>query len=90
MSRLSNLTLVAGKKDVWNGVYGGMAAGGVLGLTLKSLPVGMGAAAALAVTSLSVDLSGERVVGVGMIDDGATPPRQIYPYAPRAPAPSDA
>lgn len=81
-----NSSLVPGKKDAWNGVYGGLAAGGMLGLTLRSLPVGMGAAAALAATSFSVDLSGERVVGVGMIDDGATPPRQIYPYAPRSPA----
>lgn len=81
---------VTGKKDAWNGIYGGLAAGGVLGLTLRSLPVGMGAAAALAVTSFSVDLSGEKVVGAGMINDGATPPRQIYPYAPRSSVPNEA
>jgi hypothetical protein len=27
-----------------------------------------------------VDLSGGRLVGTGFVDDGATPPRKIYPY----------
>ena len=41
---------------------------------------GAGAAALFAMTSLSVDFTGGRLVGTGMIDDGATPPRTIYPY----------
>lgn len=31
-------------------------------------------------TPCSVDLSGGRLVGRGLVDDGATPPRRIYPY----------
>ena len=41
-----------------NGVLGGVAAGGVLGTALGRMPVGVGAAALLAVTSMTVDLSG--------------------------------
>ena len=106
-----------------NGVLGGVAAGGVLGTALGRMPVGVGAAALLAVTSMTVDLSGhslkvaEKTVwalyavvwtrhesacltlhlvqadthcvltrvchqlqGTGMINDGATPPRLIFPY----------
>lgn len=48
----------AGRKDVFNGVLGGVAAGGVLGTALGRMPVGVGAAALLAVTSMTVDLSG--------------------------------
>lgn len=63
-----------------NGVLGGAAAGGVLGTALGRMPVGVGAAALLAVTSMAVDLSGHSLKGNGMIDDGATPPRLIFPY----------
>ena len=45
-----------------------------------SLPAAVKAAAALALVSAMVDLSGGRLVGTGMVDDGATPPRKIYPY----------
>jgi hypothetical protein len=45
-----------------------------------SLPAAIKAAAALAFVSAAVDLSGGRLVGTGMVDDGATPPRRIYPY----------
>ena len=38
------------------------------------------AAAALAFVSAVVDVSGGKLVGSGMVDDGATPPRRIYPY----------
>ena len=41
-----------------NGVLGGVAAGGVLGTALGRMPVGVGAAALLAATSMTVDLSG--------------------------------
>lgn len=41
----------AGKKDAWNGVFGGLAAGAALGMRLGRLPVGVGAAVVLAATS---------------------------------------
>lgn len=34
----------------------------------------------MAATSVAVDLSGGSLIGHGMVDDGATPPRNIYPY----------
>ncbi len=80
---------MTGKKDMWNGVYGGVAGGAVLGTMLRKVPVGVGAAATFAAVSIAVDLSGGSVVGHGMIDDNATPPRTIYPYAPRAPVAND-
>ena len=45
-----------------------------------SLPTAVKAAAALAFVSAVVDVSGGKLVGSGMVDDGATPPRRIYPY----------
>ena len=45
-----------------------------------SLPAAIKAAAALAFVSAMVDLSGGKLVGEGLVDDGATPPRRIYPY----------
>lgn len=69
---LSNLR--TGKKDKLNGVLGGAAAGAVLGTAIGRMPVGVGAAALLAASSLAVDLSGH-----SLIDDGATPPRLIFP-----------
>ena len=75
-----SLACVAGKKDAWNGVLGGLAAGGVIGLRVGRVPVGIGAAVALAATSAAVDVSGGSLVGKGMFDDGATPPHAIYPY----------
>ncbi len=80
---------MTGKEDAWNGIYGGLAGGAVLGTMLRRMPVGVGAAATLAAASLAVDLSGNSVVGSGMIDDDATPPRTIYPYAARAPVAND-
>lgn len=49
-------------------------------LAVGSLPAAVKAAAALAFVSAMVDMSGGRLVGTGMVDDGATPPRRIYPY----------
>mmetsp|Transcript_8119 Transcript_8119/g.24139 ORF Transcript_8119/g.24139 Transcript_8119/m.24139 type:complete len:160 (+) Transcript_8119:241-720(+) len=69
-----------GKKDMWNSVIGSAGAGGVLGVVLGRMPLAAGAAALMAVTSVAVDLSGGSLIGHGMIDDGATPPRNIYPY----------
>lgn len=61
---------------------GGIArlAGAVQLLTPESCGGGAGSAALFAMTSLAVDFTGGRLVGTGMIDDGATPPRTIYPY----------
>jgi hypothetical protein len=69
-----------GKKDAWNGAAGGILGGLTLGVRLGRLGAGIGAAAALAAVSLAVDVTGQKLVGSGMIDDGATPPRTIYPY----------
>lgn len=68
-----------GKKDMWNGVLGGAAAGAMLGLRLGRLPVGVGAAAALAFTSAVVDTTGSLKQG-DLFDDHQTPVRAIYPY----------
>ena len=70
----------AGKRDALNGMLGGVAAGFMLGLRLGRIRTGVGAAAALAATSLAVDLTGQKLVGDGMVDDGATPKRRLYPY----------
>ncbi|EFN55413.1 expressed protein [Chlorella variabilis] len=69
-----------GKKDWVNGSLAGGAAGLALGLRIGSLPAAVKSAAALAFVSAMVDLSGGRLVGTGFVDDGATPPRRIYPY----------
>ena len=70
----------AGKKDMWNGVLGGLASGGVIGLRVGRVPVGVGAAFALAATSAAVDVSGGQLVGSGVFHDGATPRHATYPY----------
>ena len=70
----------AGKKDNWNGVWGGVAAGAMLGLRLGKLPVGVGAAAALALTSAIVDTTGGKLKAGDLFDDHQTPVRAIYPY----------
>eukprot|EP00244_Chara_vulgaris_P010373 TRINITY_DN474_c0_g1_i1.p1 TRINITY_DN474_c0_g1~~TRINITY_DN474_c0_g1_i1.p1 ORF type:complete len:157 (-),score=36.54 TRINITY_DN474_c0_g1_i1:583-1053(-) len=50
-----------GKKDLLNGVIGGMAAGAVIGLRAGSLPYGLGASAAFAAMSAIVDAGGHVV-----------------------------
>ncbi|DBB07136.1 hypothetical protein WJX77_002223 [Trebouxia sp. C0004] len=69
-----------GKKDIWNGVFGGAAAGAMLGLRLGKLPVGVGAAAALAFTSAIVDTTGGHLKAGELFNDHQTPVRAIYPY----------
>ena len=71
---------VRGKRDWINGSLGGAFAGAVLGLRIGRLPVAIGSAAALAAVSAAVDLSDGKLVGHASFDDGATPPRRIYPY----------
>ena len=61
-------------------MLGGAAAGGVIGMRVGRLPVGVGAAFALAATSAAVDTSGGHLIGSGLIDDGATPRHRTYPY----------
>lgn len=75
-----------GKKDVWNGVMGSLAAGGVMGVSLGRMPLAAGAAGLFAATSLAVDFAGGRLVGTGMVDDGATPPPLIFPYPQQLPS----
>lgn len=69
-----------GKTGTLNGMLGGGAAGAVLGARMGKLTYGVGAGFALAFTSALVDTTGGKLVGDGLIDDGATPPRIIYPY----------
>ena len=47
--------------------------------TSSSMQVGVGAAAALAVTSFCVDLSGGKLIGNGLFNDGATLPVPTHP-----------
>jgi len=68
-----------GTKDMWNGVYGGAAAGAALGLRVGKAPVGVGAAVALAAMSAVVDSTGHHMRGNGAFEDGATPPRIHFP-----------
>ena len=70
----------AGKHDKWNGVFGGLAAGSVIGLRLGSLPVAVGAGTALAIVSVLVETTGTRLSSGGVFDDGLTPAPTIYPY----------
>ena len=72
--------MFAGKKDVWNGVLGGAAAGAALGLRVGRFPLGVGAAAALAATSAIVDTSGGHFKAGDVFGDNQTPVRPIYPY----------
>ncbi|CAL8465542.1 g5078 [Coccomyxa elongata] len=69
-----------GKKDVWNGIVAGLAAGAAIGMRVGRVPAGVGAAVALAATSAAVDTTGGHLVGSGLVNDGATPHRPIYPY----------
>merc|ERR1711981_996287 len=52
---------VRGKDDVWNGVYGGLAAGGVFAMKTASPLRGLGAGLCFGAVSAMVDLSGQRL-----------------------------
>ncbi len=71
---------IRGKADFWNGVYGGLAAGQVVGIKGRSLGLGVGAGVAFAAASAAADAAGYKVRGEGGFDDGATPPRIYFPY----------
>mmetsp|Transcript_3639 Transcript_3639/g.22811 ORF Transcript_3639/g.22811 Transcript_3639/m.22811 type:complete len:118 (+) Transcript_3639:255-608(+) len=70
---------VRGTKDSWNGILGGIAAGGIIGIKAGRIPAGLAASAALAATSAIVDLSGQTLSKQEPVDD-AIPPRRMYPY----------
>ncbi len=71
---------IRGTDDFWNGVYGGFAAGTVMGLKAKKAGVAVGAGVAFAIASASVDATGEKIRGDGLFDDNATPGRVYFPY----------
>eukprot|EP00243_Klebsormidium_subtile_P002755 TRINITY_DN15556_c0_g1_i1.p1 TRINITY_DN15556_c0_g1~~TRINITY_DN15556_c0_g1_i1.p1 ORF type:complete len:159 (-),score=17.28 TRINITY_DN15556_c0_g1_i1:280-756(-) len=54
----SAMEIMRNKKDLWNGVAGGCAAGAALGLRTGSLQTGVGACAAFAFLSGLVDTTG--------------------------------
>jgi len=72
---------VRGKRDIWNGVFGGLAAGGVVGLRAGSLPVTVGASLLLASVSALVDASGQ----VTRTDIG----RDFVPYRKSGASPAE-
>lgn len=51
---------IRGKKDFVNGVFGGFAAGSILGFRAGRIPVGLGAGAAMAAVSAFMDAGGQR------------------------------
>eukprot|EP00898_Chlorokybus_atmophyticus_P008816 jgi/Chlat1/8936/Chrsp94S08243 len=50
-----------GKKDLWNGAAGGVAAGALMGFRIGRLGAGVGCAAALAAASLLFDVTGGKL-----------------------------
>ncbi|KAK9832809.1 hypothetical protein WJX81_003191 [Elliptochloris bilobata] len=71
------------KNDAWNGVFGGFAAGAVLGLRAKRVSFGVGSGVALALSSVICDITGGKLSGKPLVNDGATPVKPIFPF-PRA------
>jgi len=69
---------IRGKHDFWNGVFGGFAAGTVLGVRIGRPGVSLGAGAALAAMSAVVDSSGRSLRGSAGDD---LPQRTYFPYA---------
>ena len=68
---------VRGKKDFWNGAFGGAAAGAVLGVRAGRGGTGVGAAVALAAMSALVDSSGQKLRVISRED---LPQRRLHPY----------
>ncbi|KAI5071327.1 hypothetical protein GOP47_0013578 [Adiantum capillus-veneris] len=50
---------IRGKKDMWNSVIGGLAAGSVMGIRARNLRVGLAASGACAAVAAIVDVSGQ-------------------------------
>ena len=57
----------AGKNDAWNGVYGGLAAGAVLGLRARRVTFGVGSGVALAAASVVCDITGGHLSGKPLV-----------------------
>lgn len=68
----------AGKNDAWNGVFGGFAAGAVLGVRAKRMSFGVGSGALLAAASVIVDVTDGKIVGKPL-DGMPVRPCQIHP-----------
>merc|ERR1712072_233459 len=68
-----------GKRDVWNGVIGGLAAGQIITFKTMSRVRGIGAGLAFAGIAAAVDLSGQRLQPERFAD-----PRQTFNYGHRA------
>mmetsp|Transcript_24248 Transcript_24248/g.29404 ORF Transcript_24248/g.29404 Transcript_24248/m.29404 type:complete len:181 (+) Transcript_24248:163-705(+) len=73
-----------GKKDFWNSVAGGFAAGAVTGAKAGRMGIAVGAGAAYALAAAGVDIAGGSAVGkVGIVNDGECMPRKhTFPYLP--------
>ena len=72
-----------GARDAWNGALGGCASGAVMGLRNGSVSRGASAAAAFALASAAVDVSGRKIASPTTAPwdgDGATPVRITHPY----------
>jgi len=76
--------LGAGKNDAWNGVYGGLAAGAVLGLRARRITFGVGSGVALAAASVVCDITGGHLTGKPLVRSPRPP--LIRPYGGKVPA----
>mmetsp|Transcript_11625 Transcript_11625/g.21801 ORF Transcript_11625/g.21801 Transcript_11625/m.21801 type:complete len:159 (-) Transcript_11625:43-519(-) len=65
------------RKDIFNGAFGGLAGGLVLGIRAGKISFGLGAAAALAAASMGVEVSGGRMRGPSGFGDGAVPNKKF-------------
>ena len=65
------------RKDIFNGAFGGLAGGLVLGIRAGKISFGLGAAAALPAASMGVEVSGGRMRGPSGFGDGAVPNKKF-------------
>lgn len=74
---------IRGEDDIWNGVVGALAAGQIFGVRGRSVGLGLGCGAILAVVSATLDargLGGDLRGSNGLFEDNSTPPRVYHPY----------
>ena len=69
---------VRGKADFWNGVYGGLAAGQVIGIKGRSLGLGVGAGVAFAAASAPRTPRGTRCAA--RVGSMTAPRRRAFSY----------